>query len=146
MDLKRFYYEYKRRQRIKNPEIHDYCSYLLIGIMGPEWWIEHGFVRECPVPGLRIHTDFGHPSLKIAIEGDGRRWHNEPMDVLRDQRRDEALRGRGWYVIRFRYDELKYRGPRVRSRILELYKGFAGPTPEEIEITKRIMARSGFKV
>ena len=132
--------EYRRRRRIQNPEQHDYCSYLLIGIMGPEWWIEHGFVREYKVPGSRIHQDFAHPKLKIAIEGDGERWH---MDVLKDQKRDEYLRAKGWYVLRFRYDDLKYRGPRVRAKILSTYEAFAAPTPMQIAATRELMRRNG---
>lgn len=134
--------EYQRLQRIRNPKKNDYCSYLLIGIMGPEWWIEHGFKREYRVPKSDIHPDFAHPELKIAIEGDGERWH---MDVLKDERRDQYLRSLGWYVLRFRYDELKFRGPRVRDKILQMYRNFSMPTVEEIKVAQAQMKRSGFR-
>lgn len=142
--LMSLFYEYKRRRRIKNPEKYDHCSYLLIGIMGAEWWIEHGFVREYPVG--RYNIDFAHPKFKVAIEGDGRNYHTDPMDVLHDETRDKALRHQGWYVQRFRYEELKNKPAKVRALILETYESFAPPTAKQIKATKRVMRRSGMKV
>jgi very-short-patch-repair endonuclease len=144
MSLSSLLREYQRIQRIKNPQKKDYCSYLLIGIMGPEWWVEHGFEREYRVGKFAI--DLANPELKIAIEGDGRRWHADPLDVVRDQARDEYLRRRGWCVARFWYDELKYRGPKVRARILTIYEGFAPLTEAQVTATKRMMRKNGFRV
>ena len=42
-------------------------------------------------------VDFAFPALGIAVEADGRLWH----DAVRDQHRDVDLAGRGWRVLRF---------------------------------------------
>ena len=99
--------------------VYDHGSYLLTGIMGAEWWIEHGFERE--VREGRCMTDFGHPVYKIDFEADGKKWH----DVLKDERRDNFMRSRGWFVVRFSYNRMVTHPDQVRKRILEVYDGFA---------------------
>lgn len=132
--------EYQRRQRIRHPKDRDHCAYLLLGIMGGDWWISSGFIREYPED--RCLIDLANPELRIAIEGDGRAYHSEPMDVLHDERRDQFLRSRGWYVMRFTYEQLQ-RPERVRAKILSTMANFGAETPEHAKITKRQMKRSG---
>lgn len=45
----------------------------------------------------KFRVDFAFPALQLAVEADGREWH-EPV---RDQRRDLLLGGLGWSVMRF---------------------------------------------
>ncbi len=45
----------------------------------------------------RYRVDFAFPPERLAVEADGRGWH----DAERDARRDEHLRRLGWEVIRF---------------------------------------------
>jgi len=50
----------------------------------------------------RYTLDFALPSLGIAIEADGRGWH----DSVRDRQRDEELRVHGWHTVRFSGSEI----------------------------------------
>lgn len=53
------------------------------------------FFPQYPVG--RYFVDFADPKKWIAIECDGKMWH----DAEKDTRRDEELAGLGWSVIRF---------------------------------------------
>jgi DNA helicase-2/ATP-dependent DNA helicase PcrA len=44
-----------------------------------------------------FRVDFAFPEVRIAIEADGRAWHDEETDRARDHK----LRGMGWSVLRF---------------------------------------------
>lgn len=48
------------------------------------------------LPVGRFFLDFANPVAKIALECDGRRWH----DATKDQRRDAELQMQGWTVYR----------------------------------------------
>lgn len=48
------------------------------------------------VPAFKYFVDFGNPFLKIAIECDGKDWH----DVEKDKLRDKQLEDDGWIVFR----------------------------------------------
>lgn len=48
------------------------------------------------VPACGYFLDFANPFLRIAIECDGKEWH----DVARDRARDEKLAAAGWMVFR----------------------------------------------
>lgn len=45
----------------------------------------------------RFRVDFAFPEVRLAVEADGRAWH----DARRDAARDRKLRRMGWEVIRF---------------------------------------------
>ena len=45
----------------------------------------------------RFRVDFAFPEVRLAVEADGRDWH----DAQRDTARDRRLRSFGWDVIRF---------------------------------------------
>jgi very-short-patch-repair endonuclease len=47
-------------------------------------------------PVLNYHIDFANPGLKIALELDGKNWHDPEKDLLRDN----ELRSLGWKVYR----------------------------------------------
>jgi hypothetical protein len=48
-------------------------------------------------PVGRFFVDSGNPVAKVAIECDGKQWHDAARDALRDSR----LREMGWTVYRF---------------------------------------------
>jgi DNA helicase-2/ATP-dependent DNA helicase PcrA len=50
----------------------------------------------------RFRVDFAFPAAQLAVEADGRAWH----DPLRDQRRDRELERLGWSVLRFTGSEI----------------------------------------
>ena len=45
----------------------------------------------------RFRVDFAFPEVRLAIEADGRAWH----DVIKDAARDNRLKSMGWDVLRF---------------------------------------------
>ena len=45
----------------------------------------------------RFRVDFAFPEVRLAVEADGRAWH----DADRDASRDRKLRSLGWEVVRF---------------------------------------------
>lgn len=51
--------------------------------------VQHG------IDGFRV--DFAFPGHQLAVEADGRAWH----DATRDEYRDRRLRTRGWETVRF---------------------------------------------
>lgn len=48
------------------------------------------------LPVGRFFVDFGNPVAKIALECDGKQWHDPAKDAMRDK----ELRGMGWIVFR----------------------------------------------
>jgi len=48
------------------------------------------------LPVGRFFVDFGNPVAKVALECDGKEWH----DAAKDAERDEILRKMGWRVLR----------------------------------------------
>jgi very-short-patch-repair endonuclease len=46
-------------------------------------------------------VDLALPGLRIAIEYDGREVHDRPDVFVHDRRRQNALVGAGWTVLRF---------------------------------------------
>lgn len=58
--------------------------------------------------------DLAHPRLKLALEGDGERWH---MDVVAEMERDAILKSRGWSVRHYRFPKLKNEPRKVRREV-----------------------------
>lgn len=135
--------EAKRLRRLANPKKYDNGSYQLIRLMGWMWWARHGFVREYRVGPYYI--DMANPKLKWAIEADGAAYH---MDVVKDEQRTQYLVGRGWYVQRFRWVELKRRPNECRDTILLTWDSRQPRTAAETAALRKLideqLRRSGF--
>lgn len=63
--------------------------------------------------GRRIHHDFLWPKLWLIVETDGRAGHRTRKQRRRDQRRDAALRARGYTVVRLRWADVVVRPERA---------------------------------
>lgn len=111
-----FRYEYQRYQRLLWPSRYDHAAYMLIGIVGRYWLLLTGWKREYKVLGEYgwVVIDLAHPRLKLALEADGERYH---MDIVKEQMRDEALKGKGWSVRHYRYPALKDEPRRVKREV-----------------------------
>src|SRR4051794_40374784 len=70
------------------------------GLLAPDLQIE---VR---LGHLVFRIDLGYPGLFIAIEVDGRAFHQSPEAVLNDRLRQNALVNAGWLVLRFTWDDV----------------------------------------
>jgi len=55
---------------------------------------------------LLARVDFGWPDQKVALEYDGAH-HDEPLQQVKDQRRDAALTKMGWTVIHMTASDLR---------------------------------------
>jgi hypothetical protein len=113
-------YEWQRIKRVLWPSKYDHTAYMLIGICGRYWLLLAGFKREYRVIGKQgfVIIDLAHPRLKLALEADGEQWH---MDIVKEQRRDETLMGKGWSVKHYRYPALKNEPKRVRREVRRWY-------------------------
>ena len=77
----------------------------------PRTPIEHRLYEAMRADGLspqvqfgvgRFRVDFAFPDVQLAVEADGREWH----DQVRDRRRDLRLEADGWQVVRFTGSEI----------------------------------------
>lgn len=65
-------------------------------------------VRELAIPwSPRQRFDLAYPDLRIAIELDGRHWHDRPDAFQTDRERDRMAARHGWVVVRFTWLDLQ---------------------------------------
>jgi len=109
-------YEIQRLKRILWPERYDHAAWMLIKICGPYWLLLTGWKREYRMLGEHgwLVIDLAHPRLKLALEADGERWHE---DVVREWNRDQLLHAKGWEVKHFRYPKLRDEPRKVRREV-----------------------------
>ncbi|MTD45357.1 DUF559 domain-containing protein [Conexibacter sp. W3-3-2] len=73
--------------------------------------------------GSRILHDFLWPALRLIVETDGDRGHRTRRQRRRDQRRDDAMRRRGYTVVRLRWYDVFERPDRVVALLAPLLDG-----------------------
>lgn len=71
-------------------------------------------------------VDLAYPHARIAIEFDGREFHDSPTQRAHDEERRGWLRERGWIVIVVRAEDLSFEGS--RPWLNELRTALAGRT------------------
>ena len=112
--------------------------------------IEHRLFRAMRAEGLapvaeygvgRFRVDFAFPDVQLAVEADGREWH-EPE---RDRRRDHELGMQGWAVERFTGSEIVADAARcavaVAATIAQLNTRVSySPLAEEPRPRRRVLA------
>src|SRR5207249_497276 len=64
----------------------------------------------------RFRVDFAFPSRGLAVEADGRPWH----DAERDAARDAHLRNLGWEVLRFSGSEIHRDASRIAKGVADV--------------------------
>lgn len=63
--------------------------------------------REYPLPwDPRRRFDLAYPEQRVAIELDGRRWHDTREAFESDRRRDREAVRHGWVVLRFTWEDI----------------------------------------
>ena len=63
--------------------------------------------REYPLPwDPRRRFDLAYPEYRVAIELDGRRWHDTREAFESDRRRDREAVRHGWVVLRFTWEDI----------------------------------------
>jgi len=63
----------------------------------------------------RFRVDFAFPEFRLAVEADGREWH----DRARDQRRDAHLQALGWQVVHLTGSEIHWDAARCAAEVAE---------------------------
>lgn len=63
--------------------------------------------------------DLGDPTLRLAVEADGRAGHEGPAMAARDRRRDRACDARGWRTERVVWFETRCRQEALVRRVLQ---------------------------
>jgi very-short-patch-repair endonuclease len=61
--------------------------------------------------------DLAWPSLKLAVEADGREHHDAPKALYRDRARANALELEGWTILRFTWSDLVSRPEWIVAQI-----------------------------
>jgi very-short-patch-repair endonuclease len=80
--------------------------------------IPYQFFAQFQVNNKDKYTvDGAFPQLKIAIEADGKLFHNSPEQINRDRQRDAELARMGWRILRFKEEEIKKNLPKVMQTI-----------------------------
>lgn len=83
------------RSRVDSlPESHLRMLIVLAGL--PEPVVNYPILRSDGSERYRL--DLAYPELRLAVEYDGR-WHDDPAQVAKDQRRRAWLHANGWTVI-----------------------------------------------
>ena len=65
-----------------------------------------------------FRVDFAFPDRRLAIEADGRDWH----DAIRDDQRDRALQARGWQVLHLSGSDIHRDPAGCTTTVLTLYE------------------------
>ena len=76
-------------------------------------------VRQHETPGGRV--DFAYPEVKLAIEADGRRWHERADRMLADRRRDRSNAAAGWTTVRCMWEDVIGRRPGLVSELRSVW-------------------------
>jgi hypothetical protein len=93
----------------------------------------------------RIIVDGMFPDIKLIVEADGKKWHSSPEDIQRDNERDMKLNARGWTILRFTEDEIKYSIEEVIKKIIrtvEELNNYYSPTNVQSNIKKPFIHKS----
>jgi very-short-patch-repair endonuclease len=59
-------------------------------------------------PGGTYYGDLGYPDRKLILEADGRDYHSEWDQVMKDMARQNFLVAAGWTVLRFSWRQVLY--------------------------------------
>ena len=115
-----FAYEKQRIVRMLFPRQKDHAAWLLMNDVGRLWLLLTGWRREYRMLSASgwLVIDLAHPRLKLALEGDGERWHR---DIVHEFDRDNLLKAKGWSVKHFRYPVLKHEPRKVKREVRSWY-------------------------
>ena len=75
---------------------------------------------------VRFRLDFAWPSLKLAVEADGREYHDAPAALYGDRVRANALELAGWTILRFTWSDLLHDPQRVVEQVASALNRLAG--------------------
>ncbi len=73
---------------------------------------------------IAARLDLAWPSLKLAVEADGRAYHDLVPALYRDRERANQLEVLGWTILRFTWADLKGRPEWVVSQVRQVLAAF----------------------
>lgn len=73
-------------------------------------------------PNMKYQIDAAIPEIRLGIEADSHKYHANPEDISRDQRRDMELATQGWTILRFTEEELDSKSNEVIKVIFDAIK------------------------
>lgn len=73
-------------------------------------------------PNQKYQLDAAMPEIKLGIEADSRKFHSNPEDIARDQKRDMELATQGWTILRFTEEELDEKQHEVVKVVFDVIK------------------------
>ena len=118
--------------RTGNAQLRRLLAELEVGAQAESERLLHAILRRARLTGwvpqhrVRLgartaYLDVGFPAQRLAIEVDGRRFHDDASDRFDDDRdRQNALIAAGWRVLRFTWRHLTESPDLVLSRIVQL--------------------------
>lgn len=61
------------------------------------------------MPGHKktVYVDLGYSPVKLALEGDSRRWHGARRDVQRNSTKANIIVAAGWRTLHFTHDDVR---------------------------------------
>jgi Protein of unknown function (DUF559)/Transcriptional regulator, AbiEi antitoxin len=101
----------------------------LAGTLSP---LEDDFLLFCQARGFPIpepnaliagfHVDAVFREARLAVELDGRDVHGQPAAVIRDRRREMAIRGAGYRIVRYSDEQINRRGDATAADLSALLR------------------------
>ncbi|MBN9608705.1 MAG: hypothetical protein BGO26_11495 [Actinobacteria bacterium 69-20] len=131
-------------QRMATVQGYDRAFTAAIAVVTRPWShperVLHGVLTDAGVTGWvandrtqtatgTVFPDIGFPDIKLAIEINGKRYHDEAVDpnaFERDHRREQALVDAGWIVIRFTAKQIERDPMGVLHTILQAVNRLRG--------------------
>jgi very-short-patch-repair endonuclease len=89
---------------------------ILRSLPGPPAAAQH----EVRIGTDRFFIDFAYPDVQLGIEAHSLRWHMGRERWQRDLVRDRKLKGVGWTVLYYSWDDIHLRSDDLRSEILDI--------------------------
>ena len=110
----------------------------LAGTMSP---LEDRFVLFCEARGLPIpepngliagyHVDAVFREPRLAVELDGREVHGKPAAVVEDRRRELAIRGAGFTIVRYGSEQIDHQPEATARDLADLLRFRSAPRIKE---------------
>jgi very-short-patch-repair endonuclease len=83
---------------------------------------------EVNVDGEHFRIDFAYPDIKLGIEAQSLRWHHGQVRWEHDLRRDRRLKGRGWTLLYYSWNDIDLYPDRVLTEVTDIRRKLeAGP-------------------
>ena len=77
----------------------------LLRLLPPDHGLIPQYELRC-VDGRRVRLDFGDPERRIAVEGNGHRWHGTSKQLRADMARRRSIQASGWVLYEYGWSDV----------------------------------------